>query len=63
MTNKDFSQEDVSFKKACIVANCKITTRQASKFQQGKGIAWKVITGRSSWLKKGNPGYEEHATT
>jgi hypothetical protein len=41
VTNKMFSTEDGFFKKACEVAGIKVTTRQASKFRLGKGLAYK----------------------
>ena len=41
VTNKAFSTDDGFFKKACDVAGVEATTRQASKFRMGKGLAFK----------------------
>jgi len=41
VTNKAFAEKDGFFKKACEVASVKVTTRQASKFRLGKGLAFK----------------------
>uniref|UniRef100_A0A6M3Y4P3 Uncharacterized protein n=1 Tax=viral metagenome TaxID=1070528 RepID=A0A6M3Y4P3_9ZZZZ len=56
-TNKKFSQEDKGFKEACLQANVAPSTRQASKFRRGKGIALNVMFGYKDPLKKGNTGY------
>jgi len=40
MTNKEFSQRDVTFKKACELAEIPATGRQASKFRRKKGKAY-----------------------
>ena len=56
-TNKEFT----SFKEfinACMAANCKPTTRQASKFRKGKGIAMAVVIHKTAKpLQPGHPGY------
>lgn len=59
-TNKEYAEDNNSFGKACVIANAKVTTRQASKFRRGRGIAWKVINGAFNPLRKGMPGYEEY---
>jgi len=59
-TNAQYVKEVSKFKDACVTANVKCTSRQASKFRNDKGIAWKVMTGRAESLIKGNPGYEEY---
>ena len=41
VTNKAFAKEDGFFKKACEVAGIEVTTRQASKFRNKKGLAFK----------------------
>lgn len=38
MTNRDFAETPV-FKKVCGLAKTKATTRQASKFRMGRGLA------------------------
>lgn len=43
MTNKKFAQEDKAFKKACEAVGARPTQRQASKFRNGKGAAFKKI--------------------
>lgn len=40
MNNREFSQSDLIFKKACEEAGVKATKRQASKFRNGKGRAF-----------------------
>ena len=42
MTNQLFSMNDKTFLKACKAAKIKPSSRQASKYQNKKGIAWKV---------------------
>ena len=42
MRNSRFAKDNETFKRACIAANVKATTRQASKFRMKKGIAYKV---------------------
>lgn len=41
MTNKEFSEQDKIFNKACEIAGIKSTKRQASKYRNGKGLAYK----------------------
>ena len=41
MTNKEFSLNEDLFKKCCEEAGIKATSRQASKFRNGKGLAFK----------------------
>ena len=38
-------KEDKKFKTACTKANVSATKRQASKYRNEKGIAWKVANG------------------
>ena len=40
-TNKEFAAEDGNFRAACAKVGVEPTTRQASKFRNRKGIAWK----------------------
>jgi hypothetical protein len=40
LTNKQFSTSE-SFVKACEAVDVKATSRQASKWRMGKGLAWK----------------------
>lgn len=39
MTNKQFSQQDKVFQRACELAGIPVTARQASKYRAGKGKA------------------------
>jgi hypothetical protein len=41
ITNKKFSTDDDFFKKACEKAGVEATTRQASKFRNNRGLAFK----------------------
>jgi len=41
MTNKKFAEKDKNFIKACNIANVNNTKRQASKFRNQKGSAYK----------------------
>lgn len=43
-TNKYFANNDTQFQEACILADTKPTKRQASKFKNKKGIAYKTVT-------------------
>jgi hypothetical protein len=43
-TNKYFAKTDTHFQEACILAEVKPTKRQASKFRNSKGIAYKTVT-------------------
>ena len=58
-TNLKFSKTE-DFKKLCENASIKVTTRQASKFRNQKGIAYKIKNGLASQLKKGQPGYQNY---
>ncbi len=60
MRNKMFARENSEFGKACVLANCKTTARQASKFQMKRGVAWGVLKQAGDPLKYGMPGYELH---
>jgi hypothetical protein len=42
MNLKQMAQDDEHFKKCCDAANVKATPRQASKFLNKKGAAWKA---------------------
>jgi len=42
MTNTEFAAKNEEFKKACEEANLKPTPRQASKWRNKKGLAWKI---------------------
>jgi len=41
MTNKEFAEKDDKFKSVCEKLGIKPTVRQASKWRNKKGIAWK----------------------
>ena len=45
MTNEEFRKCDPVFKKACEAANIEPTSRQASRWRNKKGIAYKVSKG------------------
>jgi hypothetical protein len=40
MTNKEFTKDEI-FVKCCEEAGTKVTRRQASKFRNGKGVAFR----------------------
>lgn len=40
--NKFFALKDERFIQCCLLADIKPTSRQASKFRQGKGVAFKM---------------------
>jgi len=42
VTNKDFAQKDSLFKTCCEAVGLEPTRRQASKFRNGKGKAYKA---------------------
>ena len=42
LTNAQYAKDNVMLKNACEKAGIPITTRQASKFQRGIGLAYKV---------------------
>ena len=42
-TNRDYSNNNFAFQKACQKANSKPTPRQASKFRREMGAAYKII--------------------
>lgn len=44
MTNKEFAKKDNSFITACIEADVPATKRQASKYRNGYGAAYRVFT-------------------
>jgi len=56
-SNEEFAQQDVAFNKACVLANVKATSRQASKFRNKKGMAWKVMKGLAEPLRFKMAGY------
>ena len=56
-SNEEFAQQDVAFNKACNAANVKPTARQASKFRNKKGMAWKVMKGLAEPLRFKMAGY------
>ena len=41
MSNRQFSQEDMKFRSACEKVGIKPTARQASKYRNKKGLAFK----------------------
>lgn len=43
MTNREFAKQNDLFKEACEMARTEPTTRQASKFKRGMGLAWKAL--------------------
>lgn len=55
-TNHHFSTTDKAFIKACKSAGIPATSRQASKFLRGMGLAWKVLSKKIEVIKddKGN---------
>ena len=46
MTNQEFSDTDKSFLEACGKAKIEPTTRQASKWRNHKGMAYKTVVGK-----------------
>lgn len=42
MTNKEYAETSENFKMSCRLCNIKATTRQASKFRNGKGAVYKI---------------------
>ena len=46
MNNREFAQKDKPFQDACSRAKVQPTTRQASKWRNEKGLAWKVANGK-----------------
>jgi hypothetical protein len=44
LTNKQFATRDETFRVACGMAGVPVTTRQASKYRNGRGLAWKFHT-------------------
>ena len=52
MTNREFMENDVVFKKACELSKTKKTKRQASKWRNGKGLAKRMHGTAASWLKR-----------
>ena len=56
-TNIMYSEKNELFKGCCKKARCKPTSRQASKFKRGLGIAYKVSIGDSEPLQEGMGGY------
>ena len=42
MTNREFSTNNKQFREACEKANVQPTKRQASRWRQQRGSAWKV---------------------
>ena len=50
LTNAQFRKEDKVFRKACKLAGVPATSRQASKFSNGKGLASRLDRGLVSRL-------------
>lgn len=50
-TNDEYSKTEPSFINACKQAGIPATTRQASKFKRGMGLAYKVLIKKVSILK------------
>ena len=48
MTNRKFAKEDEKFQKACMSVEIEPTTRQASKFRNKKGKAYKAQRGNAT---------------
>ena len=48
LTNVEFRKTDKVFRKACALAGVPVTTRQASKYRNGKGLASMVDRGLAS---------------
>ena len=51
-TNKPFAAEDILFIKACNLAGIEATKRQASRWQNNKGTAFKFKKGAIRELEK-----------
>ena len=47
MTNREFAEQDKTFIEACERTDIKPTTRQASKWRNHKGMAYKTAGGGS----------------
>jgi hypothetical protein len=45
MTNKAFARDDKAFQMCCEKAKVEPTARQASKFRNHKGAAYKILRG------------------
>jgi len=45
MTNREFAKQDQTFKMCCEKAKVEPTVRQASKFRNRKGAAYRVLKG------------------
>jgi hypothetical protein len=52
MTNKEFALQNQVFRKACEIAKVKPTRRQASKWLNRKGSAYKMKGTAISWGKR-----------
>lgn len=50
-TNSEYTRKNTLFINSCSKAGIPATTRQASKFQRGLGLAYKVSTKRVKVLK------------
>jgi len=46
MFNKNFAQDNKQFRDTCSKVGIPVTTRQASKFLNQKGLAYKFSTGK-----------------
>ena len=41
--DRTFAENDAHFKRACLAGGIEPTTRQASKFRRGRGLAFKLL--------------------
>lgn len=45
LNNREFAKQDQAFKACCEMAKIEPTVRQASKFRNRKGAAYKILRG------------------
>ncbi len=57
MTNREFAKKDETFRDRCEMANVKPTGRQASRFINSTGMAFKVHKRFRKPLEPGQGGY------
>ncbi len=61
MNNREYAKKSEAFQERCEAANCRPTTRQMSKYLNGKGIALNVHLKRAHPLELGMGGYYKPA--
>ncbi len=59
MNNREYARTSEVFKERCEAANCRPSTRQMSKYLNGKGIALNVHLKRAHPLEPSMGGYYE----